>query len=207
MLVFFKENSYSIAKMIVNQAGMTIFGTVLAFATSSNRTLFLATSLFSIAFYLTLLYSMAWELGAKDKIRVDGGRMKKKPWLGMQLSLAASSPNILLVLLLFVGYIFGSKSVGIAQEWAGNLYFLANQIIRFWMGMYIGTVNYFLPRVERVLDDQVITTVNIYSILNPVYFLLAIFPAVIVCAVAYYFGLRNIRLSAFFNANSNTGTK
>lgn len=203
MLVFLKENSYSITKMIINQVGMTVFGTVLAFATSMNQTLFLATSLFSIVFYLTLLYSMTWELGAKDKIRVDSGRMAKKPWLGMQLSLISSTPNLILVFLLFVGFIFGLNSIGIAQEWAGNLYVVANQVIRLWMGMYIGTINYFLPKGQSIVNEQTVTTVDITSVLNPTFFLLAVLPAIVVCAAAYYFGLKGIRLSSYFKAKTN----
>ena len=203
MLVFMKENSYSITKIIINQVGMTIFGTVLAFATSMNQTLFLATSLFSIAFYLTLLYSMTWELGAKDKIRVDSGRMTQKPLLGMKLSAIANAPNIILVFLLFVGFVFGSKSIGIAKAWAGTLYFITNQVLRLWMGMYLGTINYLLPKIQTVVNDQVITTADIYSFLNPVFFLLAILPSVLVCAAAYYFGLKGIRLSSYFKAKTN----
>lgn len=198
MLVFLKENSYSITKMIINQIGMTVFGTVLAFATNSNATLFLLASLFSIVFYLSLLYSMTWEIGAKDKIRVESGRMPNKPLLGMYISLSANIPNIIIVLLMFIGFIFGSKAVGIEMEWAGSLYLVMNTLIRLLLGMYTGTINYFLPKYTVLSEDQTFQGVVLGSVQNPTFFLLAILPSVIVCAVSYYFGLKGFRLSSLF---------
>ena len=69
---FFSEHSYSMVKMFLNQFAISIFGTMLALAASSgkNDTLLLLSSIFSIFFYMFLLYTMTWELGAKEKIRV-----------------------------------------------------------------------------------------------------------------------------------------
>ena len=56
MIGFLKENSYSMVKMFVNQIAMTVFGTMLALATAGNPTLLLCSSIFSILFYLFLVY-------------------------------------------------------------------------------------------------------------------------------------------------------
>jgi len=181
--------------MFINQIGMTVFGTVLAFATGSNLNLYLMTSIFAIVFYLSLLYSMSWEIGAKDKIRVESGRMPSKPMLGMFLSLSANIPNIILVFLFFVGYVFG---VVMGQAWAGYLYLLVNGFLRLLMGMYTGTINYFLPETINYVDSEVYRGVEFGSILNPIMFLLAILPSVIICTLSYYLGLKEFRLSALF---------
>ena len=73
MKAFFSKYSYSIVKMFVNQFAISIFGSVLAMATASagNDLLTLIVSCFAIVFYLFLIYTMVWEIGAKDKISVD----------------------------------------------------------------------------------------------------------------------------------------
>ena len=65
--------------MFLDQIAMTVFGTMLSFATLKNEGLLLASSIFSILFYLMLLYTVGWDIGARDKIRIDGGRMKPFP--------------------------------------------------------------------------------------------------------------------------------
>ncbi len=197
-LAFFKENSYHIFKMFITQIGMTVFGTVLAFATGRNASFLLLTSVFSALFYLSLLYSMMWEIGAKDKIRVEGHRMEKKPLHGLSLSIYANIPNILLVLLLIVGYIFGSKAIGIEQEWAGSIYLISNTVLRLLLGMYTGTINYFLPKYETIIDSVIYRGIDLSSFLNPVFFLAAILPSLIVCAAGYYFGTKELRFSSIF---------
>ena len=82
MMRFLKENMSTITKMIVNQLGMMIFGLVLSMATSQNDTLFLLASVFSVCFYMFLVYTVGWELGAKDKVRLDGGRIAYAPFKG-----------------------------------------------------------------------------------------------------------------------------
>lgn len=55
---FIKENSYNMFKMFLDQIAMTVFGTMLSFATLKNEGLLLASSIFSILFYLMLLYTV-----------------------------------------------------------------------------------------------------------------------------------------------------
>jgi hypothetical protein len=44
--------------------------------------------------YIMILYVNFWELGAADKIKIDGGREELNPWKGLLVSLAANSPTI-----------------------------------------------------------------------------------------------------------------
>ena len=48
--------------------------------------------------YLGLIYICMWEQGAKDKIKVDGGRQKRNNFKGLLIWLVANSLNILLLL-------------------------------------------------------------------------------------------------------------
>ena len=88
----FKENSYDIVRLYVNQLGIMIFSLLLytAVGSFSNETLSfwlsVFVSVFSVAFYLVLVYYVVWEIGAKDKIRIDGGRMEKFNNKGRPLS-------------------------------------------------------------------------------------------------------------------------
>ena len=118
MIGFLKENSYSMVKMFVNQIGMPVFGTMLALATAGNPTLLLCSSIFAILFYLFLLYSVGWEIGAKDKIRIDGGRMTEFPAKGFLIALGANLPNLLLAVLMGAGALISTAT---GAEWAGSM--------------------------------------------------------------------------------------
>ena len=59
---FFRENSYSMVRLFLNQIALTVFGTMLALATAKNDTLLIVTSIFSVLFYLYLVYSFGWEI-------------------------------------------------------------------------------------------------------------------------------------------------
>lgn len=181
MFLFLKSNSYMITKMAVNQLGMTIFGLVLAIATSQNETLMLLTSIFSICFYMFLLYSMSWENGVSDKIRVDTGRVQAKPYKFFAISFAANILNLILGVLAVIGYILIDKSAEkwVSPEWAVNLYSVCNAIARFIQAMYLGIVQYFTPN-------------------NPVSLVLIVFPAIAVCGFGYILGLRGYSIRNIF---------
>ena len=100
MKSFFRQYSYSIIKMFVNQFAISIFGIVLAMATlaANNTVLTWIVSIFSIVFYLFLIYTMTWEIGAKDRISVDVGKMVYKPFIGFWMALVANIPNLLIAL-------------------------------------------------------------------------------------------------------------
>lgn len=186
MLNFIRENSYTIIKMIVNQIGMTVFGLMLAMATSSNSYLLLLTSIFAACFYMVLLYTMSWDSGAKDKIKVDGGRAKYTPFKGVQMSLFANILNIILALCIIVGYYSASWTTtadpltGMALMtgtpiWASELYGITNMLSGFFSAMYLGIIKYFLSNV-------------------PFAYLLAVIPSVCASGLGYFMGLSDRRI-------------
>ena len=189
MLDFLKENSYSMVRMFINQIGMTVFGTMLALATASNSTLLLASSIFSILFYLFLLYSMGWEIGAKDKIRIDGGRMKPFPTKGLLIALGANLPNILLALLMGIGAMINTAT---QAEWAGSMSVICNAIARLIEGMYLGVI--------KILEDVIYVNPTILDVWW--WFLVITIPALLAGWISYLLGSRNIRILGLFGINT-----
>ena len=145
MLHFIKDNRSVIVKMIVNQIGMIFFGLMLSMATNQNNSLFLAASIFSVLFYMFLEYTVGWDLGAHDKIKLDGGRIEYQPYKG---------------LLTVIGYFCIAAADRIphtivaydhSASWAANLYAVPNAVCRALQPMFMGIVYNFSPYNPIVL--------------------------------------------------------
>ena len=140
---FIKENSYDIVKLFINQVGITIFSFMLytAVAMIENEGLFLKVnvfvSLFAIIFYFVLIYTAAWDIGAKDKIRIDSGKYSPTPLKGAKMALVANLPNFLLagLAVAFMGIYMASGT-----EWFYSSFFLLNMLIRFICAMFLGVI-------------------------------------------------------------------
>lgn len=191
MKQFFKDNIYQSVVMMVNQLAMTMFGVMLIFAVSVagdktaagntvNELLLAGVSVLSVVFYLSLLYHMSYELGQKDGIRIQGGRMSYFRWKGFFISLIANIPNLLLGLLELIGKIaingdsvFAdiSRMQDASPVWATNLFSICHTIARFIQGMYIG--------IGKVWFENV----GFFDLLIPI-------PAILICTFAYQWGVR-----------------
>ncbi len=179
---FFKQYSYSIIKIFVNQFAISIFGLVLALATTAagNSLLTMIISIFSIAFYLFLIYTMTWEIGAKDRISVDVGKKPYKPNTGLLIALVANIPNLLIAVLYTIGTPF-------KQSWGGNLCAVLNFISALIQGMYQGLMSVILiPPAGNALFSYWWA-----------YFLITV-PAIVATWIAYFTGFKNFRLLAQF---------
>ncbi len=175
---FLKENSYNMVKMFVDQIAMTVFGTIVTIATSGNDDLLLIASLFSIVFYLVVLYTVGWDIGARDKIKIDGGRMREFPAKGFLIALGANSINILLALLIGLGILINT-------EWAGNISVVCNAIARLIQGMYLGAIKLL---EDALFADAVIQDVWWWFLITPI-------PAILTGGLSYYMGSHNKRIS------------
>ena len=177
---FFKSRSYDMVKMFLNQFAISLFGLVLAVATNNKKPqLRNITSVFSILFYLFLLYVMTWELGFKDKISVDLGKKPRRPLTGLMISLCANIPNFFFAVCITLGKLFpdisffsklGGLSVGAAL---------------FSEGMYTGLL------ANKIWGSAL----NSYWW---VWFLVTV-PAMATCALAYWLGLRDIKFTSLFD--------
>ena len=179
MKEFFKKRSYDVVKMFLNQFATAVFGFVLALAAgkAKNPTLRNITSGFAILFYLFLLYTMTWEIGFRDKIPVEKGRLERKPLTGLWISLSANSLNLLFAILIMLASLFDlsffSTIGGIAASAAVLL-----------EGMYTG-----------LLANQVGgVALNSYWWM---YFLITI-PSMVTCTVAYILGLHDKKFTGLF---------
>ncbi len=180
MREFWNDNRQTIVRLILNQFGAAVMGLLITAAAASNEKLMLGASVFSTIFYLVLLYCVIWERGGKERIRIDGGRAAWKPLYGLYMSLLANIPNFVLAVLIFIGKIFGSIDGPFGYEWAGNLYAIVNVITRLWNAMYLGLIQTYSPH-------------------NPIIHFLDILPALFVCTLGYYLGLKNKRIFSIFD--------
>ncbi len=191
MKKFFHEYSYNIVKMFVNQFAISIFGVSLTLATtqihiesSGFDTFTLIVSIFAVLFYLFLIYTLSWEIGAKDKISVDVGKKPYRPHLGLLLSLIANIPNILMAILYLIATIIGSN----------NMMFIMRLIATLLQGMYFGIITSVSLPVSG-------TYVQLNS-LWPTFFMICI-PAMLTSWLAYFLGQKNFRIFAFINKRAD----
>lgn len=174
---FLKSNSDMIIKLFFHQIGLTFFGYTLyiAAATAKSKALTIGLGIFSAVFYLFLLYVMAWDIGSKEKIRIDGGRMRRDPFKGAKVALVGMLPNLIIALTVLVAYLIidkGSLTDGAYTQpaWAVALYGGAQLIGLFINAMYLG------------IGD---VTGIAYT---PYYLFIICIPAIVVCCIGYYFG-------------------
>lgn len=187
MLNFLKENSYLIFKMFVNQLGMTMFGLVLSMATSQNSTLFLLTSIFAVLFYLVLLYTMTWDIGYAEKIRIEGKRLKYKPLKGFFISLCANIGNIILGILITASYY--SATTFITNPVTGSLYPAGPDLSVNIYGVSLSIANLFEGMYSGIIST--------YFLNFPWIYILITFPAMITCMLAYIMGVKGKRFTRF----------
>ncbi|MBE6638418.1 MAG: hypothetical protein E7616_03040 [Ruminococcaceae bacterium] len=175
-------NGAVIRKMIANQAGMTFFGILVTMAGfSANKPgIVLAASLFTVFFYMYLLFYLSSELGKSDKIRVDAGRMQRDPWRCTILSLWANSLNIALAVLAIISKLFitnvpftqpPAQGVTPAPAFAASICSVCETIYNLIHSMYIGILDYMGQRG------------------NPLWLLIFIIPSIAACTLGYLYGL------------------
>ena len=169
--------------MFVNQFSISLFGTMLSMSTMriENRAFAFAVSLFAIAFYLVLLYTMIWEIGAKDKISVDVGKKEYRPMTGLYMGLIANIPNLFFALVFTVGYPFMAT-----QKWAGVTSLIVRLYTVICEGMYLGVMTTLPFGAEVKLNNMWWT-----------YFVITI-PAIATAMLAYYIGHKDFRLLSLF---------
>ena len=195
---FLKENSYDILRLYINQVGITIFSLVLYFSaamienTEVALTLKVAISIFAMLFYFALLYTASWDWGAKDKIRIDAGRMVCKKGKAALMSFIANVINFVLagicIVAMWTYMTSGSKS-------ANSLNQIFNLILRLTNAMYLGVLQgIFTPLAENE---------NLYNLLQSIGFFIAPMLAILATHIGYIFGLKNKRIFGFMKSAPN----
>ena len=182
---FIKENANLLSRGIITQFGIGIFSMVLLMAVSSawkDRVEFLIlVSVFSVCFYLLLIYTMMWEAGSKDIIRMEAGRIPMSSTRGIKAGLLCSVPNALLLLLMVIGLLTDTPLYGTCNVVAGL----------FWESMYYG----FIKAVVDATGGDGWSTILCYVV--------ALLPLPLFSHLGYVFGMKNIRP---FGRKSGNGT-
>lgn len=185
---FIKENSYDIIRLYINQIGITIFSMALYTAvrdTSTKMTIKIIMSIFATLFYLSLIYNCVWEYGAKDRIRVDGGKAEKQSFKGLFMSLIANVPNFILsgLSIIFVSVVLLGGAEGFKTAFA-----LTYMILRLHTAMYLGIIQGMTP-------NEVTETANYPDcLLESILFFLLPLLSVGVAHLAYTLGFKEIKI-------------
>lgn len=183
-----KENSYDIVRLYINQVGITIFSLVLYTSvnfiddTALNLKLKVGLSVFATLFYLALIYTAAWEFGAKDKIKIDSGKLSRVPMKGAIMSLVANAPNFILAILtvlMITVYILGGA------EGFYSAFGIFNLILRFTNAMFLGLIQGVFSGISDVNTSYLWQSVG--------YFVMPLF-SVAATQLGYALGERNIRI-------------
>ena len=191
MKSFFSDYSYSAVKMFVNQFAISIFGAMLSMATTAaeNDTLAIVCSVLAIVFYLFLIYTQTWEIGARDRISVDIGKKPYRPNTGLAISALANVPNFIIAIAFF--FVLSVFPMSMAAANVRTIASLFNMLIE---GMYLG----------------LITTVKIGSrALGSfwwMYFVITL-PAMLTSWLAYYLGFKNKKFTTLFDYQSPDKSK
>jgi hypothetical protein len=192
---FFKENSYDIVRLLINQLGITIFSLVLYTAAgfiedeALNLKVRIILSVFATVFYFALLYTVCWDYGAKDKIRIDGGKYSATKFKGLIMSLISSIPTLILAficVLSLIIYIAGGP------EAFYTVFGIVNLLLRFISSMYLG----MLQGVFSGLSYDM----NLKFLWESVGYFVMPFIAALICHLGYFLGRRETKLLSVFFA-------
>ncbi len=174
-----------VTKHLLNQFGAAILGVTVTAATTKSARVQLFASIFAVIFYLFLLYTAMWDIGSKDKIKVDGGRMKPDSLRGLKASLLGNIPNYVLALGVTVGMIFGSELGPFAYGWAHDVFFYSNAAARLWQAMFVGVIKYLIPN-GLGYGAQIAWSAGVFFGIT--------LPSLAASGLGYYMGTRNITL-------------
>ena len=197
---FLKQHSYDIVKLFVNQLGLAIFSMALYSAVNialpdnfeHAPTIRLVISIASTLFYLSIIYVVVWEFGAKDRIKVDSGRVKRSPIKGGLLQLCANIPNFVLVAIALVSFAVYSFN---SNEGCKLVFSLIHSFIVFIESMYTGMIIAVFP----VVSDATVATIDIAFCWRTIMYALMPITSVLVAQLGYTLGEHNFKFSSLLS--------
>lgn len=198
---FLKKNFHDVLKLYINQIGISIFYFAIIFPlnTISGENGLpgvwdLVVSLFSMFFYFALIYCVVWEIGAKDKIRIDAGRCESTPAKGFLLGLFAIIPNFIFSVPLVIFAIVGCFTTA-----CNNAYGIFTKLTRHHEVFYNSIISSFVGvngLLTPVTGDMLNSAVPVHQLVcSLILFVLPLF-AILVTHFAYYMGSHERKLFA-----------
>ena len=193
---FLKANFHDVLKLYVNQIGIVIFYAALLFPLETlggeegiAPIWSVLASVLSMLFYYVLIYYVVWEIGAKDKIRVDSGRYEKTPTKGLLLGLFANTVNLVLGVLHLIFTVL-AFCIGVCVNVFGVFTVLTRWHSAFYLGTALGIVGF---------DN----TTSVAQITFAVLYILLPLVSVGVTSFAYYMGSHEKRILYFIPQKTN----
>ena len=93
-----RNNFYTVVKLWINQFGVMFLGFLVLLPSAGSKVpdwVMPAVSLFTVLFYLVLIFWVTLEVGLQDNVRLECGRIRKQWYKGTVLALAANLPSLL----------------------------------------------------------------------------------------------------------------
>ena len=109
---FWKTYSREIAKLLTTHFALAIFSILstsafLLIQTESTKNLLcVLICILVFVFYYYLVRTQMWNLGARDRLTANGGRMKLNRLTGLYLGLLASVPSLIVNLIYLISYTY-----------------------------------------------------------------------------------------------------
>ena len=174
MTNFFKKRSYDLVTMFITQLAISLFGLALAFAVPVNpAALRIGTSVFSVLFYLFLIYTRVWELGYKDHHAFKRGESGLSRLEGLYMGLCANAINLIIAALILAGWFSANETIDAIAGGATVAALLSE-------GMYIGILS---------------TTVNGVTLNSVAYMYFVItLPMILTSMLAYLAGSHDFKI-------------
>lgn len=200
---FFKDNSESIIRLLVNQIGITIFSFFLYTALGAMQKEGETTppifkvliSVFCILFYFVLIYTVIWEIGAKDKIRIDAGRAEKHTLRGLLIGLYANIPNLVITGVALIAISLYALGCGPIFE---TIHSIPSVISIFFISMYHGIIQGLTGSIDNITIEKLMMSVYYF-----------VFPAasLLIAHFAYIMGLHDKRIFPSFSPKKKNRDK
>ena len=177
MIQLINEKGGLIAKCIIFQVAMSIFGIMFAATIIAlNEDWLIFAGIFSILFYFALVGAALNEDGILDHLRVVGNRATPDALRGFKYVFISYIPTLALTLLHVI-----LRTVGVAN----SLTDILNIVIRFLAsGMYLSLDRFFFASGDTFVP---------FSLYAYSFLIYQVF-SIVVCGLFYYVGLRGISL-------------
>ncbi len=197
---FIKEHINDIVRLMLNQFALAVFGIVLVSASRmANKGVYgglaLGFGIFSILFYMYILYATLQEMGSKHRVRIESGRMTRDPLYGLKLMTLAQVPTLLVLLFLFISYPF---SFVLEVNFFKFVFLVFNYVIYFIQAMYSGVIGFILSKCNLLDATTGELTTSTGALVHIICYFVSVIPGILVCWVSYLMGLRDIKIASVF---------
>lgn len=146
-----RNNFYTVVKLWINQFGVMFLGFLVLLPSAGSKVpdwVMPAVSLFTVLFYLVLIFWVTLEVGLQDNVRLECGRIRKQWYKGTVLALAANLPSLLASVIaciskaLIPGVDYFASAKG-ATGTAANFYSISTMVNEVLHVMYKGFFRFF----------------------------------------------------------------